>query len=161
MTLEMGLDRSEISRRIIEIIAEHAGIRPAKILEDDRLVDDLRICGDDGYELIEAIDKEFKIDWSELDAGVIFRNEPAGLPIPPWGLKSTGPAGPRYNSVMYEQERRTVADLVDAAMSGKWRQRAPVLLPEEERNRLLIGSYLFYTALVGVVLVVVLALLNK
>ena len=105
-----------------QIIANHAGVDPEKITLETDLVEDLGITGDDGDDVLNALDKAFKIDWTGFDTGLVFGNEGCGLP-PPWALKN--------NSVLYERQPCRVADLVQAAETGKW----PILHESIPRKR--------------------------
>ena len=138
--------RDSVQARVIEIVSEHAGIAVEKISDASDLVRDLHIVGDDGYELIEAIDKEFKIDWSELDSGVIFGNE-VSFGMPPWSLLPSRLNGLRYNCEMYETESKTVGDIIEAAFIGKWSQTQPVLKSLGARRKIVLKSIETYSIL--------------
>lgn len=143
-------NREEIRKLIFSIIAEQTGILDSRISEHSDLSRDLRIAGDDGDDLFKAVDEKFKIDWSELDFGVIFGNEGFG-PVPPWHLYPSRLNGHRYGCDMYETEHRTVGDLVDAAITGKWRQRPPVLRPPDEQRSKFLISFAIYSVLLLIV----------
>jgi acyl carrier protein len=106
-------DRSHANtfEKVRQIIADHSGVKAETITLDTDLVQDLGITGDDGKQILIALDKTFKIDWTGFDAGLVFGNEGCGLP-PPWALKD--------NPELYESQACSVGDLVQAAETGKW-----------------------------------------
>ncbi len=54
--------------QLIDFISEFSGIRKSKINSDSRLLEDLRIYGDDSTELLVAYGKEFDVDVSNFMA---------------------------------------------------------------------------------------------
>ena len=143
----VSLERKDVLKRVVSIIAEYSGVSQKKILETSDLSKNLGIVGDDGYELLEAIGKEYEIDWSELDSGVIFGGEPLGLTVPPWDLYPSRWNGYRYNCDMYETESKTVADIVDSICLGKWKQKPPILKPLRQQRRIFLWSCVVYLAI--------------
>ena len=66
----------ELYGRVKTFVAEHAGASAKKINPDTRLMEDLGICGDDGYELLAAFCEEFKIqNTNEMDLTKYFAPE--------------------------------------------------------------------------------------
>jgi Protein of unknown function (DUF1493) len=135
--LEASQSRTEVEQQIIRLISEFVGIPIEKITLESDLVKDLKIIGDDGDELIGAIDKNYKIDWTQLDVGAIFGNESYPLP---WSLYPAKGNGGRYNCVMYEQVNVKVADIVEAVMLGKWMQEPSKLKLDQQRRYVLATS---------------------
>jgi acyl carrier protein len=68
---------STISERVKEIIAEHLGIDPDKVTEDDNFIDDLGADSLDTVELAMSFEDEFGCEIPE-EAAV-----PLSPPIPP------------------------------------------------------------------------------
>ena len=139
----------QVRSRVLDIIADQTGSPKARISGASDLVADLGIAGDDGDDLFSAISKEFDVDWTDLDLGVIFGDE-VTLPTLPWHLVPNRRNGYRYSCQMYEREHITVDDVVNAVLDGKWKQRPPRLLSAEIRQRKLAASYVFLALWAGV-----------
>lgn len=101
----------EVFRRVMHAVRDISGHPEDRITPDARLMEDLGIYGDDGYELIRVLDDQFEMDWNDFDVSVHFGMEGLGAPLP-WHLA---------DSAAYLQHQPiTVAQLVDAIGRGRW-----------------------------------------
>jgi hypothetical protein len=64
-----------MKNKLIEFVSETTSIRKSKITLDSRLLEDFRIAGDDGKELIESFGREFGVDVSKFDSESYFGKE--------------------------------------------------------------------------------------
>ena len=60
---------------LCEFICEHQGILPEKVTQDSRIVEDLGIAGEDGYELINDLMVQYDLDFSKFDFSIYFGSE--------------------------------------------------------------------------------------
>ena len=100
----------EFEQRVIAIIARDRGCKPDRINPTARLYHDLGIAGDDGYDLLLKLEKDFGFDLSTIDWSMNFGGEPTLFsvfrPIAFWKKQE-------------ELEPLTVAQLIDAVRAGK------------------------------------------
>jgi acyl carrier protein len=107
------MDQDDLERRVMAFLSKQLGVRPAKLRADARLMQDLGVDGDDGWELLNSFSREFDVDVSELQPTLHFGPE---APFNPflflqWWLEPG--TRPRFVPI-------TVADLVTAAHSRRW-----------------------------------------
>lgn len=138
--------------KVRQIFAEHSGVDPNRITMETDIASDLGLAGDDGDELISALDEAFEIEWHDLNVGVHFGNETV-FPLLPWDLEG--------NCELYEPQPFKVSDVVKAADTGRWPGTKVILRPKRERDRLYFCSYLFLTILVGTPIILFYAVLAK
>jgi hypothetical protein len=105
---------SDPSRYIIEVLARRTGLSPDQIRLDARLLQDLRLDGDDAVDAILEISKGCSMDLSECDLSLYFRSEPSLFSFL-WFLPSQ-----KQNRI--EKKRPlTVRELIEAARIGRLR----------------------------------------
>ena len=98
-------------KSVIEIIPEQSGIKLSKLPLNSRLEQDLGITGDDLWEIIEAMDSEYSIDWCDVDFSYYFYPEVTGFF---WSLFN------RDKSRSIRSFPITISHLVAVSQSGKW-----------------------------------------
>ena len=64
----MGMDRSEVQKKVIAIIIEQLGIEESDIKEKSNFIDDLGADSLDTVELAMAFEDEFGIEISDTEA---------------------------------------------------------------------------------------------
>ncbi len=64
----MALDRTEIEKKVKEMIIESLGIDPEKISNESSFVDDLGADSLDTVELVMAFEEEFDVEIPDEDA---------------------------------------------------------------------------------------------
>ena len=60
---------------LCDFISEHQGILKNKVTPNSRIVEDLGIDGEDGYELIDDLIIQYNLDLSEIDFSIYFGSE--------------------------------------------------------------------------------------
>lgn len=91
---------------VINFISEFTKIKKEKIKENSCILFDLGVAGDDGEDLIIAFSREFSVDISEFDCESHFGKE---------GI---------FSSLRKrDQKNIKVSDLVNAAMSGRLKNK--------------------------------------
>ena len=103
--------REIVRNKIIELISYHGGTKRERIYDDAKLEKDLGVTGDDLWELLEDMDKEFEIDWKETDFSYFFYPECAGFI---WSAMNKE----RVKSI--KAHPVTVNHLVLVAQRGEW-----------------------------------------
>ena len=109
------MSADDLESRIRTLIIRQTGISPEKITAETDVVDDLRIYGDDVWELFEAFGKQFSV---QMDGFRWYHHtglegcNPLWLLFKPWWAKKT-----------YVPVR--LGDLVASAQQGVWAVRYP------------------------------------
>lgn len=142
----------DLLAKVVEIVARCSGVDQTKIGRNTRLGEDLGIYGDDGDDILGALEEAFEMDWTGIDAGVIFGNEGFGPP-PLWLL--------RNNCDLFEQQTLTIDQLVEGLKAGRWLHPTP-MIPLSGRRRLGVyfGSALVTMLLGGVLFMIVVLLIG-
>jgi acyl carrier protein len=101
---------------ITKIISKEAGIPQNKITENSTLLGDLKIDGDDAWEIFEQCHNKFSLDLTAFDFNKYFRCEPCSK-----GFVYL------YRKIKYRDEHIaankmsiTVKQLIAACQRGKW-----------------------------------------
>lgn len=111
----------DLQERIKASVAEQTIVEADHITLDTTLFGDLGVAGDDGLELMAAFGQEFGVDLSEFNADRHFGPEAPGclaFLFPYYWLRA----------LFYEAHKAagvvpiSIADLVEAARQGKWRE---------------------------------------
>lgn len=111
----MTADAADMFTRVRNMIAREFGVKPESIQPHSRIREDLGICGDDGLDLFDTLHHEFNVDVSSYRHELHF--EPEGLSVRSiltkswWHFQTQAPV--------------TVAELVEAAQYGKWKEKTP------------------------------------
>lgn len=100
-----------LRNRVINIIADDGGVKLEKVIDSARLEADLGITGDDMWDILEHLEKEFGVDLGDTDFSYFFYPEGANIL---WHLFN------REKVASIKRYPITVAHLVDVARSGKW-----------------------------------------
>ena len=109
--------------RVMDFVAEFAGVKRERVTPDSTLFGDLNIDGADGWELIEKFGHKFQIDMSGFRVDKHFG--PEGLPIYApfvwlWLLVSLPFRKRRSAEDQAGLKQIRVSDLILAAKSGRW-----------------------------------------
>lgn len=134
------LGDDELFRRVASIVHFVSGAPLDRIRREANLNDDLGICGDDGYELIETLDEHFVMDWSGFDRGVHFGAEGIGAPLP-WQVSRS----PNY----FQRQPLTVAHLMAALKAGRWPGSPRIPRPRRARAGLYAASWMQFGIVIG------------
>ena len=102
-----------IDERIIRLVAEKTGVKPAKLTMESRLVHDLGVDGDDAAELISAFEEEFGVDMSSFELSTHLRTGPTLLSVFCF-LPSQKKSRPTTKVPI------TLGNLAEAATLGRW-----------------------------------------
>jgi len=109
-----SLTDDTLFEEVAAIIVEVSGVKPGRITREARLSEDLRIHGDDGHDLFEALHDRFEMDWTGLDPGLYVGREGGDWP---WRL--------HQGSRAFEPEPLSVGMLIDALRAGRWPEFQP------------------------------------
>jgi acyl carrier protein len=93
------------------LVARTAAVRPEQLTPDTRLLQDIGVDGDDGWELIAALGEQFGVDLSPFRPDLHFGPEGDGFVL--WLRRLLRLEPSRFVPI-------TVGDLVAAARSGRW-----------------------------------------
>lgn len=115
------LDEEMVFRIVAETIVEQYGAPLKQITRESRITEDIGAYGEDGGDIIRALDRWFEMDWRDLRTDIHFGVEAFGPPMP-WV---------RDSAARYEPQPLTVGRLVDELRSGVWSDTALVRIPEE------------------------------
>ncbi len=97
---------------VLEIVSRRSGVPLSSLSKDDRLLQDLGVDGDDAVEILLELQRAFRIDMRTFNVQRHFRAEPNLLSF----LRRAWGRGPDDKSKVPVR----IADLIDAAISGKW-----------------------------------------
>lgn len=90
---------------VVSVLARRSGLERSQISADSRLVQDLKLDGDDAIDALLEISKQFDIEISSFDSSLYFRPEPNILSI--------------FRPQAVPKREMTVAQLIAAARSGR------------------------------------------
>jgi acyl carrier protein len=65
----------EIQEAVLNLIVKHAGVKKDELYDDALLEDDLGLTGDDAWELMDEIHKNFDVDFSSFEFSLHFGPE--------------------------------------------------------------------------------------
>lgn len=106
------MDLAEADRAIRALLHDELGCRPGTISSDADLFRDLGIDGADAVDFLDAVEREFDVDLSEMDRRRHFGPERAFTPL---ALLS-----PSWWTWRRERIPVTVHDLARAVVAGRW-----------------------------------------
>jgi acyl carrier protein len=101
--------------QVVSVLARRSGLAKEQLTPETRLVEDLKLDGDDAVDALLEISKKCSIDVSGFDSSLYFRSEPT--------LLSLFRFLPSQKKRSIQKQTITVADLVDAARRGSWQSR--------------------------------------
>jgi acyl carrier protein len=108
----MGNDMTpDADENVLSILARKIGIDSARISPNMRLLQDLRLDGDDAVEVILEISKSCSMDVSKFNSSLYFRSEPSLFSVLklPWCQKESQEG----------LRSLTVGQLIEAARAGR------------------------------------------
>jgi len=124
----MALSESERRERVISkflpFLAGYTACDISRIRLDTDIVYDLGQSGDDGFEIISFLCREFGTDFSQFDFKKEIGNENSGilsLLLMPFSLFVSIL---KKKKIIYHKSSLTVSHLVEAAVAGEWRYNA-------------------------------------
>lgn len=88
--------------------------RGPQVTSHSRLLHDLRITGDDAYELLDEIEKKYDVTWGGFVTKEYFPDEGEAIW---WWLKNL------FGFKDKVHKEITVGDLVRAAKAGRWQEK--------------------------------------
>jgi len=106
--------RRERRRKVLEdvkrILASDFSIKTDSLTEHTRIVEDLKLDGDDGIEFVDSFHNEYPFESSGFNYADYFGSEGLSLGILDWirGRKAL------------RRRPLTIGMLIDAAVNGKW-----------------------------------------
>ncbi len=100
-----------VLEEIKSIIHDQIGNSRSEINRSTRIFEDLRIDGDDAFELLDAFRKKFNVDMSGFNINEYFGPE---------GLDSIGFIISIFSKNSVDLKPLTLGDLEEAAKAGKW-----------------------------------------
>ena len=111
---------SDVRETVIQIVADESGVRPEKLTDQTRIVEDLYLDGDDVVEIVERVSTTFNVDVANYRWYHHHGPEgcnPLWLIVRPWWMRKT-------------HIPIRMADLIEAANTKVW----PITYPESERE---------------------------
>jgi hypothetical protein len=100
-----------IEEQVVAVLARRSGLAKEKVKPDARLVQDLKLDGDDALDAVLEISEKCAMDVSGFDSSRYFRSEPTLLTLLPFL--------PSQRRDSETKQPLTVAELIEAARSGK------------------------------------------
>jgi len=101
--------------QVVSVLARRSGVAKDQVRPETRLVEDLKLDGDDAVDALLEISKKCSMDVSGFDSSVYFRSEPT--------LLSLFRFLPSQKKRSMAKQTITVAELVDAARRGSFQSR--------------------------------------
>ncbi len=102
----------DILENIKTLVSEKSGVDEKKLNRSTRLYEDLKIDGDDAFELLEAFTEKFSVDMSGFKYNEYFAPE---------GIDLIGAVSRLFKGKEKKKLKPlTLADLEQAAKEGKW-----------------------------------------
>ena len=111
---------SDVRETVIQIVADQSGVRPEKLTDRTRIVEDLYLDGDDVVEIVERVSTTFNVDVANYRWYHHHGTEgcnPPWLIVRPWWIRKT-------------HIPIRMSDLIEAANTKVW----PITYPESERE---------------------------
>ena len=99
---------------LLDLISEMIGVEPYRLADDRSLYHDCGVAGDDGDDLLEAIDIQFNLDLSQVDPTRYFGPE---LPYNPFYHLWCIIRGRRLD---HDIVRLQISDLRRSIAAGRW-----------------------------------------
>lgn len=109
----IGMASFQQIEQVKDFVAEITGVKQERLTEATRLGHDLGVDGEDAAELIQAFVQRFQVDMSEFNFDSHFGPEAGFNPI-------TYLIGRVFRRHEIETVPVTIADLAEAATTGKW-----------------------------------------
>ena len=101
--------------QVVSVLARRSGVAKEQVTLETRLVEDLKLDGDDAVDALLEISKECSMDVSGFDSSLYFRSEPT--------LLSLFRFLPSQKKRAMPKQTITVGELVDAAHRGRLQSR--------------------------------------
>jgi acyl carrier protein len=97
--------------QVVSVLVRRSGLGEEKVTPDARLVEDLKLDGDDAVDALLEISKKCSMDVSGFDSTRYFRSEPTLLSLLPFLPSEKKRAEPKQSL--------TVGTLIEAARNGR------------------------------------------
>ena len=97
--------------QVVSVLVRRSGLGEEKVTPDARLVEDLKLDGDDAVDALLEISKKCSMDVSGFDSTRYFRSEPTLLSLLPFLPSQKKRAEPKQSL--------TVGTLIEAARNGR------------------------------------------
>jgi Protein of unknown function (DUF1493) len=140
------LSDEEVFACVAKAVHELTDVPTDRIRRESRIAEDLRLWGDDGWDLIGRLDRQFEVDWSGFDGGIHFGGEGFGPPFP-WHV-SRSPA-------VFEPQPLTVGQLTDAIRRGRWPGTPKIPCSRGRRLSAYAASWTMFGFLLAVAVIVI------
>jgi acyl carrier protein len=101
--------------QVVSVLSRRSGLGKEKVTPEARLVEDLKLDGDDAVDALLEISKECSMDVSGFDSSRYFRSEPSLLSLLPFLPSQKKRAEPKQSL--------TVGELIEAARNGRLQSR--------------------------------------
>jgi|SRR5277367_1018006 len=105
--------QSEPEELVVSVLSRRSGLAKEQVTLGTRLVEDLKLDGDDAVDALLEISKQCSMDVSGFDSSLYFRSEPTLLSV----------FLPSKNKRAVPKQTITVGELVDAARRGHLQSR--------------------------------------
>jgi hypothetical protein len=107
------MSRRNLEEEILQVVSDKTGVPTHRLALQDRLLQDLKIDGDDAADLLINLATAHRVDMSGLDFTKHFRPEPNLLSI----LRKSS----TKKRELAQKVPVTIKDLVQAVYAGKWK----------------------------------------
>jgi hypothetical protein len=97
--------------QVVSVLVRRSGLGEERVTPDARLVEDLKLDGDDAVDALLEISKKCSMDVSGFDSTRYFRSEPTLLSLLPFLPSQKKRAEPKQSL--------TVGTLIEAARNGR------------------------------------------
>ena len=101
--------------QVVSVLVRRSGLGEEKVTPDARLVEDLKLDGDDAVDALLEISKKCSMDVSGFDSTRYFRSEPTLLSLLPFLPSQRKRAEPKQSL--------TVGELIEGARTGRLQPR--------------------------------------
>jgi acyl carrier protein len=102
---------NDVFEKIKALIAEKTSVNESRLGRNTRLYEDLKIEGDDAFELLESFKEKFKVDMTDFNYNEYFSGE---------GIDLIGAIVSIFKRKKKRLKSITIADLEKAAVNGMW-----------------------------------------
>src|SRR5688572_20591580 len=105
------LSDEEVFAAVAKAVHEVTFVPIDRIQSDSRIREDLRVSGDDGWDLIQELDEQFQMEWDGFHGSIHYGWEGLGAPLP-WHVADS--------PYVFEPQPLTIGQLVEAIRCGRW-----------------------------------------
>ena len=101
----------DVFNKITKLVSNEVGVRESKLTRTTRLYEDLKIDGDDAFELLKSFEQEFQVDMKNFDFNSYFAPE---------GIDLLGVLGNLFKKKTSSKDSLNLGDLEKAALRKYW-----------------------------------------